>query len=115
MFDKLRRQLDDAYRDSGMTVGLPTVKVDASQLKHLLDHYDALNSKVSITDEEFKLFERLKKIWFHSTMKTGGFFICGEGGEHDLNGLPDLILVCPHPGINITAIYEKKTVGKSGQ
>ena len=52
MFDTLRRQLDDAYRaqDSGMSVGLPKVTVDASQLKHLLDHYDELNKYVRFVE-----------------------------------------------------------------
>ena len=70
---------------------------------------------VEITEKEFELIEKLKKIWFHSSERSGSFFICGEGGEHDQNGLPDIILVCPHHGINTTAIYEKKTVGRSGQ
>ena len=70
---------------------------------------------VEITEKEFELFERLKKIWFHSSERSGSFFICGEGGDHDQNGLPDIILVCPHYGINTTAIYEKKHVGRSGQ
>ena len=71
---------------------------------------------VEITDEEYELFRKLTKIWFHTQPdKTGSFFICGEGGEHDENGLPDIILVCPHHGINTTAIYEKKSVGRSGQ
>ena len=70
---------------------------------------------VEITEKEFEVFERLKKIWFHSSERSGSFFICGEGGDHDQNGLPDIILVCPHYGINTTAIYEKKHVGRSGQ
>ena len=69
-----------------------------------------------ITDEEYDLFKKLTKIWFHTQPdKTGSFFICGEGGEHDENGLPDTILVCPQMGANLTAIYEKKTIGRSGQ
>lgn len=68
-----------------------------------------------ITDEEYALFQRLTKIWFHSREKSGSFFICGEGGEHDENGLPEIILICPHAGINITAIYRKEHVGRSGQ
>lgn len=41
-FGVLRRLCDDAYRaqDAGMSVGLPRVHVDASQLKHLLDRFD---------------------------------------------------------------------------
>lgn len=106
MFDKLRRQLDDAYRDTGMTVGLPTVKVDASQLKHLLDHYDALNSKVSITDEEYELFQKMQKIWLHSVPERSGlYFICGEAGERDQMGLPEHILICPAYGSDGMAMY----------
>lgn len=40
--------------------------------------------------------------------------ISGVGGEHDSEGFPDFIFVC-NPGVNITAVYERKTVGKSGQ
>lgn len=61
MFDTLRRQLDDVYRtqDSGMSVGLPKVTVDASQLKHLLDHYDAL---VGVRVERDMLYEALEEM-----------------------------------------------------
>ena len=68
-----------------------------------------------ITDNEYALFEKLKKIWFHSSEKSGSYFICGEGGEHDVHGLPEIILVCPHAGINTTAIYRKEKVSRSGQ
>ena len=69
-----------------------------------------------ITDEEYNLFKKLTKIWFHTQPdKTGSFFICGEAGNSDEHGLPEFILVCPQMGANITAIYEKKTIGRSGQ
>jgi len=69
-----------------------------------------------ITDKEYELFEKLKKIWFHSKPEwSNSYFICGEGGEQDSHGLPDIILVCPHMGENTTAIYTKKSVGRSGQ
>ena len=35
------------------------------------------------------------------------YFICGEGGEKDKNGLPDLILVCPAYGADWVQTYEK--------
>ena len=63
-----------------------------------------------ITDEEYALFRRLTKIWYHSSPKTESFFICGAG-EKDLNGLPEHILVCPHPGVDTIAVYEKKLSG----
>jgi uncharacterized coiled-coil DUF342 family protein len=42
--DTLRRLVSDAYntQSAGMTVGLPRVKVDASQLRALIAHYDSL-------------------------------------------------------------------------
>jgi len=40
--------------------------------------------------------------------------ISGVGGEHDSEGFPEFIFVV-NSGVNITAVYEKKTVGRSGQ
>ena len=69
-----------------------------------------------ITDEEYALFKKLTKIWFHTQPdKSGSFFICGEAGESDEHGLPEFILVCPQMGANITAVYKREMVGKSGQ
>jgi hypothetical protein len=69
-----------------------------------------------LTDEEQALFEKLKTIWKHSNPdKSGSFFICGEAGESDEHGLPEFILVCPQMGANITAVYKREMVGKSGQ
>ena len=69
-----------------------------------------------ITDEEYELFTKLKKIWFHTQPdKTGSFFICGEAGDSDEHGLPEAVLVCPQMGSNITAVYKRDLVGKSGQ
>jgi hypothetical protein len=79
-------------------------------------HREETDDCVNITKKEYELFEKLKKIWFHTQPdKSGSYFICGEGGEHDAHGLPDMILVCPHAGINTTAIYRKEKVGRSGQ
>ena len=61
-----------------------------------------------MTDEEYELFQKLKKIWFHSQAeKTGTFFICGECGEHDRMVLPEMIMVCPAYGLDGMAIYTK--------
>lgn len=69
-----------------------------------------------ITDEEYELFQKLTKIWYHTQPdKTGSFFICGEAGDSDEYGLPDFILVCPQLGENTTAVYKREMVGKSGQ
>ena len=61
-----------------------------------------------ITDEEYELFIKLMHIWKHSTPeKTGAFFICGEGGERDSMGLPEMIMVCPAYGLDGFAMYTK--------
>lgn len=63
---------------------------------------------VEITDEEYELFQKLKKIWIHSSPeKSGAFFICGEAGEKDDVGLPEHILVCPTYGADGFAYYKK--------
>ena len=59
-----------------------------------------------ITDEEYELFQKLTKIWYHSSpQRTGAFFICGEAGEKDKMGLPEHILVCPAYGSDGMAMY----------
>ena len=71
-----------------------------------------------ITDKEYELFQKLKKIWFHSVPdKSGRYFICGEAGEKDDHGLPNAILVCPQMGSNLTAVYERPNdkIFRSGQ
>jgi hypothetical protein len=62
-----------------------------------------------LTDKEQALFEKLKKIWIHSSPeKSGAYFICGEAGEKDGMGLPDGILVCPTYGLDGVAYYKKE-------
>jgi len=74
------------------------------------------NGSVIISKEEYALFQKLTKIWYHTEPeKTGSFFICGEAGDSDEHGLPEYILVCPQMGANETAVYKKEMVGKSGQ
>ena len=63
---------------------------------------------IEITDEEYELFQKLKKIWIHSSSeKSGAYFICGEGGEKDEMGLPEYISVCPAYGSDGIAMYKK--------
>lgn len=37
----------------------------------------------------------------------GIYFICGEGGEKDMNGMPETILVVPSDGSDISYTYTK--------
>lgn len=63
-----------------------------------------------ITDEEYELFIKLMHIWKHSSPeKSGAFFVCGEGGERDAMGLPEMIMVCPAYGLDGFATYKKSS------
>ena len=65
---------------------------------------------IEITEEEYKQFQALKKVWIHlQAERTGVFFICGEGGEKDEMGLPEFIQVCPSFGLDGMAMYKKHT------
>ena len=53
--------------------------------------------------------ERLKDIlrrWFPDKF-PGLYFICGEGGDKDANGLPERIHVCPGYGCGWSQIYTR--------
>lgn len=39
------------------------------------------------------------------------YFICGEGGEKDANGLPATIFVCPAYGCDFSTVYERTECG----
>ena len=45
--------------------------------------------------------------------KTGSYFICGEGGVKDNNGLPERLHVCPAYGVDWMMTYTRtdKTTG----
>ena len=63
---------------------------------------------VEITEKEYELFQKLKKIWVHNIPeKSGLYFICGEAGEKDSMGLPEYISVCPTYGADGMAMYKK--------
>ena len=63
---------------------------------------------VEITEKEYELFQKLKKVWIHSSPeKSGAYFICGEGGDKDAMGLPEFISVCPAHGLDGFAYYKK--------
>ena len=65
---------------------------------------------VEITDKEMKELTLMRKMFLHEFgLDKGVYFICGEGGNKDANGLPDTIHVCPAYGSDIrnTVIYRK--------
>jgi hypothetical protein len=47
---------------------------------------------------------------------SGHYFICGELGNKDNNGLPDKIEICPAYGCDFSVVYEKtdRVIGRMG-
>lgn len=69
-----------------------------------------MNLEVEAYEGELKQLRRIYNIVKHELLaeKMGDiFFICGEGGEKDKNGLPDRIHVCPAYGVDWFQVYEK--------
>lgn len=60
-----------------------------------------------------KLENILRKVF---PEQSGHFFICGEMGNQDNNGLPDKLQICPAYGCDWSQIYERtdKTIGGMG-
>ena len=57
--------------------------------------------------------ELMSKFLRHNLLATkleGVFFICGEAGERDQNGIPERIHICPAYGSDVSYVF---TRGKS--
>jgi len=69
-----------------------------------------MNLELEAYEGELK---QLRKLWTmvkHMDMaeRLGGiYFICGEGGEKDTNGLPESIYICPAYGVDWFQVYKK--------
>lgn len=75
-----------------------------------------MNLEIEAYEGELKELRRLKEIIKHEVLaeKLGNiYFICGESGLKDDNGLPDQIHICPSYGVDWFQIYERtdKTFG----
>lgn len=73
-------------------------------MNHEVEAYEGelkeLRAKVALYD----------RIFIHSFAadKVGNvYFICGETGTRDSNGLPERILVCPAYGVDWFQVYQK--------
>lgn len=72
-----------------------------------------MTEKLSYEEME-KRYELYRRIVQHILAeKTGHYFICGESGDKDDNGLPERIVVCPTYGSDLVQMYAKlgKTSG----
>lgn len=65
---------------------------------------------VEITEKEYELFQKLRKIFLHASAEKleGVYFICGELGNKDSLGLPERILVCPAYGSDGFSVYKQE-------
>lgn len=62
----------------------------------------------SLCKNEGELIGRLIKMIRHLLPdRTGAYFICGESGNKDSNGLPDSIMVCASYGSDHVEVYRK--------
>jgi hypothetical protein len=69
-----------------------------------------VNLEVEAYEGELKKLRQVYEVIRHLDLaeKLGNiYFICGEGGTKDANGLPDKIMVCPAYGVDWFQIYEK--------
>ena len=69
-----------------------------------------MNLEVEAYEGELARLRKLYSLVKHEIFaeKLGDiFFICGEGGEKDKNGLPKQLHVCPAYGVDWFQIYER--------
>ena len=72
-----------------------------------------MNLELEAYEGELRLLRRLNEIIKHEVLaeKLGDiYFICGEGGIKDLNGLPEKIHICPAYGVDWIQVYQKTDV-----
>jgi hypothetical protein len=74
---------------------------------------EAHEGELKALREKVALYEKIFLHTFIADKRGDIFFICGEGGEKDKNGLPKQIHVAPAYGVDWFQIYERtdKTFG----
>lgn len=70
---------------------------------------EMLNQGADELEEILKLLEKQQKIIRRIYVEhfPDTYFVCGESGSKDQNGLPDRIEVCPAYGVDWSQIYER--------
>jgi hypothetical protein len=63
---------------------------------------DELEAILDLLAKQQKIIRRIYVEHFPDT-----YFVCGESGNKDQNGLPDRIEVCPAYGVDWSQIYER--------
>ena len=105
LIGKLRSACNDKDNfprmDSELCVNAKTAKEAAQELEDILD----------LLAKQQKIIHRIYVEHFPDT-----YFVCGEHGEKDQNGLPKYIEVCPADGVDWSHVYERtdRTIGGMG-
>ena len=70
-------------------------------MSDMIDYYE----EVLLLRKKVEKYETILK---HAMAeKSGVFFISGEAGEIDNNGLPDTVFICPAMGLDWSVAYRK--------
>ncbi len=75
------------------------------------DAADELEAQLDLIEKQQKIIRRIYVDHFPDT-----YFVCGESGSKDQNGLPEYIEVCPAYGVDWTQLYQRtdRTIGGMG-
>jgi hypothetical protein len=71
---------------------------------------DYKNCTDSDIDEAALRLEKMSNFLRHNAFATkqfGVFFICGEAGEKDQNGIPEQIHICPAYGSDVVYLFTR--------
>lgn len=68
-----------------------------------------MNLEIEAFEGELRELRKVHKIVIHLLAEklSNTFFICGEGGKTDNNGLPERIFVTPAYGVDWFQVYNK--------
>ena len=71
---------------------------------------DSKNRTEADIIEAAKRIETMNKFLRHNVFaekQFGVYFVCGEGGEKDQNGIPEQIHVCPAYGSDVVYLFTR--------
>lgn len=67
---------------------------------------EILSERVKELEEQLAAAMRIIKATYPDKF-PGNYFICGEAGDKDDNGLPDKVIICPAYGCDWVVMYSK--------
>ena len=96
-----------------MTVWKGTWKPDGTGGWHTKSDKD-IDEVVRLRAENEKMKYFLRHNVF-AEKQYGVYFVCGEGGDKDRNGMPEQIYVCPAYGSDVIYRYNRMDSSASGE